>query len=235
MRKTNTKNTIQPLFLPILFAAILLGCSVFDHQFRIRFETVDGLVKNAPVFFGDTVIGKVAEIEYTDAGHFLVEVSIEDQFSSWTTSSSTFYIGANPDAEGQKAVRVIPGPGGGEKIAKNAVVRGESKYVALYKKIAGDLFGSVHEFGSGIEAFLQRLQDYPTDEQIEAFEKELDRILAEIENMSAQMKQKLENDILPRLKEKMEQLRRSLEQTGKEEKLDRVEEKLNTISEQVRV
>lgn len=138
MRKTNTKNTIKYLFLPILCVAISMACSPFDHQFRIRFEEADGLVKNAPVLFEDTVIGKVTDIEYTDAGHFLVEVSIEEQFSSWPTSSSTFYIGANPDVEGQKAVRVIPGPGGGEKIAKNAVVRGDSKYAALYQKMITD-------------------------------------------------------------------------------------------------
>ena len=49
------------------------------------------------------------------------------------------------------------------------------------------------------------------------------------------MKQKLEQDILPRLREKIDQLRRMLENTGKEEKLQRVEEKMQKISSQVKV
>jgi len=235
MQKTIHRKPIKYLFPPILLVAILLGCSAFDHQFRIRFETIDGLVKADPVFFEDTAIGRVNDIEYTDAGHFLVEVSIEDRFSSWPTRSSTFTIGANPNTEGRMAVRIIPGADGGEKITKNAVVKGESRHIALYKKITGDLFGSVHEFGSGIEAFLQTLQDYPTDEQIEALERELDRILSEIENMGARMKQKLELDVLPRLREKLDRLRRSLEPAGEEEKLQRVEEKLKAISEKIHV
>jgi hypothetical protein len=46
----------------------------------------------------------------------------------------------------------------------------------------------------------------------------LDKILAEIENLSAEMKHKLETEILPRIKEQIEELRRRLKQIGKEEK-----------------
>ncbi|MCF8049769.1 MAG: MlaD family protein [Desulfobacterales bacterium] len=215
--------------------AILLGCSAFDHQFRIRFESIDGLVKNDPVFFDDTPIGRVDDIEYTDAGHFLVEVSIEDQFSSWPKTSSTFYIGSNPNAESRKAIRIIGGPAGGEKIAKNAMVRGESKYVGLYHKMITDFLGGANGINAEIAKLLQKIQELPTDEQIEQLERQLDRILSEIENMGAGMKQKLEQEILPLIQEKIEQLRRLLEKNGKEEKLDRVEEKMQKLSEQVTV
>ena len=73
-------------------------------------------MKNDPAFFDDTPIGRVDDIEYTDAGHFLVEVSIENQFSSWPKTSSTFYIGSNPNAESRNAVRNTPGADSGEKI-----------------------------------------------------------------------------------------------------------------------
>jgi paraquat-inducible protein B len=235
MQKTKTKDTIKYLFPPILLVAILLGCSAFDHQFRIRFESIDGLVKADPVFFEDTAIGRVDDIEYTDAGHFLVEVSIEDQFSSWPKTSSTFYIGSNPNAESRKAVRITPGADSGEKIAKNAVVRGESKYVALYQKMITDFLGGANGVNAEIARLLQKIQEFPTDEQIEQLERQLDRILSEIENMGAGMKQKLKQEILPLLQEKIEQLRRLLEKNGKEEKLDRVEEKMQKLSEQVKV
>jgi hypothetical protein len=44
------------------------------------------------------------------------------------------------------------------------------------------------------------------------------------------MKHKLETEILPRIKEQLEDLKRRLEEIGKEEKLNHVEQKFETIS-----
>jgi hypothetical protein len=44
------------------------------------------------------------------------------------------------------------------------------------------------------------------------------------------MKHKLETEILPRIKEQIEELRRRLEEIGKEEKLKYVDQKIETIS-----
>ena len=52
----------------------------------------------------------------------------------------------------------------------------------------------------------------------------------EIENLSVQMKHKLETEILPRIREQIEELRRRLEEIGKEEKLKYVDQKIETIS-----
>jgi hypothetical protein len=47
---------------------------------------------------------------------------------------------------------------------------------------------------------------------------------------SAEMKSRLEKEILPLIREKIEELRRRLEQSGKEEKLEYVDQKIETIS-----
>jgi hypothetical protein len=44
------------------------------------------------------------------------------------------------------------------------------------------------------------------------------------------MRYKIETEILPRIKDQIEELRRRLEKTGKEEKLKFVEQKMETIS-----
>ena len=49
-------------------------------------------------------------------------------------------------------------------------------------------------------------------------------------NLSAQMKHELETEILPRIKEQIEELTRRLEEIGKEEKLQYVDQKIETIS-----
>ena len=45
-----------------------------------------------------------------------------------------------------------------------------------------------------------------------------------------ELKHKLEGEILPRVKEQVEELRRRLEKLGKEEELEHLEQKIETIS-----
>ena len=83
---------------------------------------------------------------------------------------------------------------------------------------------------SEINEFFKGLQNLSEDEQIKQIEKQLDKILAEIKNLSMEMKHQLEIEILPRIKEQLEELKRRLEEIGKEEKLKHVEQKFETIS-----
>ena len=189
-----------------------------------------GYGKNDRVFFDQTAIGEVTGIEYTDTGNSLVSVAIEDQFLSLTKDSSTFYIDSNPETEERKAIRIIQIKEGGNIIAKNTIVEGQSKYVALYGQIANKFRKNVYVLESEINEFIKGLQNLSESEQIKQIERQLDKILAEIENLSVEMKHKLETDILPRLKEQLEGLRRRLEKIGKEEKLKHVDKKLETIS-----
>jgi paraquat-inducible protein B len=211
-------------------ALILTGCIETSHNFMIRFNDIEGLRKNDQVFFDKTPIGVVTDVEYTDTGNYMVTVAVEDQFSSLPKDSSTFYVDSNPENESQKAVRIIQTHDDGNIIEKNAIVEGQTKYVAIYGQIANKFRQNVRIMESEINEFFKGLQNLSEDEQIKQIEKQLDKILAELENLSAEMKHKLETEILPRIKERLEGLRRRLEQIGKEEKLKYVDEKIKTIS-----
>ena len=217
-----------------IFSAItefaLFGCIGTTHYFKIRFNDIEGLRKNDQVFFDNTPIGVVTDVEYTDTGNYLVRVAVEDQFASLPKDSSTFYIDSNPAAESQKAICIIQIQADGNIIEKNAIVKGQTRYVAIYGQIANKFRKNVREMESEINEFLKGLQNLSEDEQVKQIEKQLDKILTEIENLSAQMKQKLKTEILPRIKEQLEDLRRRLEELGKEEKLKNVEQKIETIS-----
>ena len=73
------------------------------HNFKIRFNDIQGLRKNDRVFFDKTAIGEITGIEYDDKGNYLVSVAVKDQFSSLAKDSSSFYIDSNPEAESQKS------------------------------------------------------------------------------------------------------------------------------------
>ena len=211
-------------------ALILTGCIETTHNFMIRFNDIEELRKNDQVFFDKTPIGVVTDVEYTDSGNYMVRVAVEDQFSSLPKDSSTFYIDSNPENESQKAVRIIQIHDDGNIIEKNAIVEGQTKYVAIYGQFANKFRQNIRVMESEINEFFKGLQNLSEDEQIKQIEKQLDKILDEIENLSVQMKHKLETEILPRIKEQLEELRRRLEQIGKEEKLKYVDQKIKTIS-----
>jgi hypothetical protein len=221
---------IRNLIFSALTALMLTGCVETTHNFMIRFNDIEGLRKDDQVFFDQTPIGVVADVEYTDTGNYLVKVALEDQFSSLPKDSSTFYIDSNPENENQKAIRIIQIEDEGNKIGKNAIVEGQTKYAAIYGQIANKFRKNVSVMESGINDFFKGLQNLTEDEQIEQLERQLDKILAEIENLSVQMKHKLETEILPRIREQIEELRRRLEEIGKEEKLKYVDRKIERIS-----
>ena len=217
-----------------IFSAItafaLFGCIGTTHNFNIRFNDIEGLRKNDQVFFDNTPIGVVTDVEYADTGNYLVRVAVEDQFASLPKDSSTFYIDSSPETEEQKAIRITQIKDGGNIIEKDAIVEGQSKYVAIYGQIANKFRKNILVMESEINEFFKRLQNLTEDEQIKQLERQLDKILGEIKNLSVQMKHKLETEILPRIKEQIEELRRRLEEIGKEEKLKYVDQKIETIS-----
>ena len=221
---------IRNFIFSVIVALVLFGCVGTTYNFKIRFNDIQGLRENDRVFFDKTPIGVVTDVEYTDTGNYLVSVAVDDQYSSLPKDSSTFYIDSNPETEGETAVRIIQIKDGGNLIEKNTVVQGQSKYSAIYGQIANNFRKNIHAMESEINEFIKGLQDFSESEQIKQIERQLDKILAEIENLSAEMKHKLETDILPRIKQHIEELRRRLKQIGKEEELKYVDQKIETIS-----
>ena len=228
--QTKGLEMVRNFIFSAITALFLIGCIGTTHNFKIRFNDIQGLRENDRVFFDKTAIGEVTGIEYTDTGNYLVSVAVEDQFSSLPKASNTFYIDSNPETEGQKAVRIIQIKDGGNIIEKNTIVEGQSKYVAIYGQIANKFRKNIHVMESEINEFFKGLQYLSESEQIKQIERQLDKILAEIENLSMEMKHKLETEILPRIREQIEELRRRLEEIGKENKLKYVDQKIETIS-----
>jgi len=221
---------IKNIFFSAIAALVLIGCVETTHNFKIRFNDIQGLRKSDRVFFDNTAIGEVTGIEYADTGNSLVSVAVEDQFASLPKDSSTFYIDSNPETEERKAIRITQIKDGGNIIEKDAIVEGQSKYVSIFDQIANKFRKNVYVLESEINEFFKGLQNLSESEQIKQIERQLDKILAEIENLSVEMKHKLETEILPRIKEQLDGLRRRLEKIGKEEKLKHVDKKLETIS-----
>jgi ABC-type transporter Mla subunit MlaD len=233
MGRNKGLGMIRNFIFSAITALVLFGCIGTSHNFMIRFNDIEGLRKNDQVFFDQTPIGVVKDVEYTDTGDYLVKVAVEDQYSSLPKDSSTFYIDSDPENESHKAIKIIQIEDYGNMIEKNAIVEGQTKYAAIYGQIANRFRNNVRVMESEINEFFKELQNLTDDEQIKQLERQLDKILSGIENLSVQMKHKLETEILPRIREQIEELRRRLEEIGKEEKLKYIDQKIETISEKL--
>jgi ABC-type transporter Mla subunit MlaD len=212
---------------------MMAGCFNGTHDFKLRFGDVHGLKKGDPVYFQESVIGEVEAVEYTDAGLFLVSVALQKEFAPAATDASRYYIDSDRERREQKLVRVVQMKPGGEAIEEGAIVDGHTKYAVRYEELANELGKSITILESGISAFLKELQSFPADGQIEALERQLDDLIADLGNMSSEMKHTLEQEILPLLKEKIEALRKQLAKSGKEEDLKDIDRKMNVIDDRL--
>ena len=56
---------IRNLLLSAIAAMLISGCFETSHNFKIRFNDIQGLKKSDAVYFDETAIGKVTDVEYT--------------------------------------------------------------------------------------------------------------------------------------------------------------------------
>jgi hypothetical protein len=218
-----------------ILSASLIGCMNSTHDFRIRFRDVHGLHKGNSVYLEDTAIGDVRKVAYLDSGVFLVSVSIQKEFASAATDAARFFIDGDPENSTQKVIRVIHLDKGGKPIEEDAVIEGQTKYAVLYEQFAYQLGQNLTLFEAGINEFLRELQGFSTDEQIEELEKQLDAIMSDLGRMTREMKHKLENEILPLLRQKIEELRKRLKGTDQEENLGPIDQKMDAINRELSV
>jgi ABC-type transporter Mla subunit MlaD len=226
---------IRTVLLSTLTALIIIGCGNTTHDFKIRFSDIQGLRKGDHVLFEDTVIGDVKDVVYTDSGEYLASVSVKKQFTSRATDASRFYIDSESESGDRKAIRVIQIKEGGNVIEEGAIVEGQSKYAVMYEQFADQFRKNIDMLESELNEFLKGLKDLSENEQIKQIEMQLDRILAELGNLSLEMKNKLQTEILPLIREQIEELRRRLEKTGQEGKLKYVDQKIEMISAKLKV
>lgn len=224
----------NPLLIPVAAALLLTGCFDRTHDFTLRFRDVHGLAKGDPVYLEESIIGTVDGVTYTDQGDFLVDISIRREFEPAATQTSRFFVDALPDTH-QKIIRVVQLTPGGEPIAEGSVVDGRTKFAVLYEQLARQVGEKVADLEAGLNVFLEELQAIPEKEQIKRLERELDRILADLGQMSREMEQTLENDILPKIEKKIEELRKKLQRSGDPDDLKVIEEKLDRIHDKLQV
>lgn len=202
-----------------------------DLDFIIKFDSVEGLKKGGRVIYEKQPIGRVDEIVYTEQGIFLVNVSIKKEFANRATKSTLFVI----DGEShEKFVKLILADEPGIQLVEGEIVKGSSQLEGVKRELKNKLSDSVSLFAESINNVIANIDEESIETQIKYFESELDNLVEQAIKMSETKKQRLDREVIPELKEKLDKLEQSLKEQEMEQEFERLNKKfaelINTLN-----
>ncbi len=215
------------IFFNFVLFFLLSGCNGLDVG--VVFDDVNGLKKNDPVVLENEKVGTVTDIQYTDRGDFLVSVRIKEAFSDRITENAAFYISAaGHTGADEKHLAIAMAESGGNPLKEGAVVKGRSGSPSEPL----DLVFLFEAFERSLKALAEDLEDIPETEQFKRLEKAVARLAQKMKTAGSEAREKIVKEIVPRLREKIEQFEKELEKEGKKEKKEQVKplkEKLDAL------
>ncbi len=208
----------------MLFTLLLLmGCNNF--LLNLSFSDIQGLKKEAPVFFDQNKVGSVTHIAYTDTGDFLVSVEIDTAFQSAFTEHSRFEIIPSPLKEDEKAILMTLAKKGGEKLKKGATIQ------ATPPSALQGLTPFFDKFKSGFDELINNMKSIPESEQYQQLENQIDELAQKMKTSGEALQESIRNDLIPKLKQQIEDLGRQLKEKGMEDKTVPLEKKLQALED----
>ena len=207
-------------FLTIL---LLTGCSRF--VLKLSFSDIQGLKKEAPVFFDQNQVGRVTHIAYTDDGEFLVSVKIDKAFQSAFTEYSRFEIIQSPLEENEKAILMTLAQKGGKKLEKGTTVK------AMPPSPFEELTPFFDKFKTGMDNMMNRMKSIPESEQYQQLENQINELSEKMKTAGRALREQIQKEIIPKLKQDLDALGKKFKEKGMEEKTEPLEKKLQTLQD----
>ncbi|WP_459914800.1 MlaD family protein [Desulfocicer niacini] len=214
---------VKHLSIMLFTLLLLMGCNNF--LLNLSFSDIQGLKKEAPLFFDQNKVGRVTHIAYTDTGDFLVSVEIDTAFQSAFTEHSRFEIIPSPLKEDEKAILMTLTKKGGEKLEKGATVK------ATPPSPFQGLTPFFDKFKSGFDDLMNNMKSIPESDQYQKLENQIDELTQKMKTSGQALQESIRNDLIPRLKQQIEELSRQLKEKGMEDKAAPLEKKLQALED----
>ncbi len=227
--KENKMVWVRKILGPFI-CLIVVSCQASAIKVHIRFNDAQGLVQGDRVVAGGEQIGKVAKVEYTSNGEFLVDVVVPEQFRQKLTTSSKYYIVPDPESQGRKAIEVVASAEPGDLVADGATVQGSSKAEDMVNDLVAGMQKGLSELENQVEEFLGTLvKEVPPKEQIQKLRKQLEELAERMKKSGQAARDKLEKEVLPRLEQEIEKLKEKLRKLGREKEAEPLEVELKEL------
>jgi paraquat-inducible protein B len=221
------RNVLMSLILGLVF----LGCKEDALHIKARYDQIQGLEEADRVIFEDNRIGQVTGVFYSEHGYYLVDLAIERHFANAVTEHAAFFIIADPQNEGQKAIEMIQTRRGGSPLQDGATVQGSIRSSAVFSQMRGDFEKGLDHFKEQFEQFFEDLKSLPEHEEVKKLEKELERLAETMMKSSKSVQKEIQKEWLPWLKEEISKLRERLRKFGREEELEPLDTQMEKIME----
>jgi paraquat-inducible protein B len=219
----------------IIFALtvfLLVACEETGLNLKIRFDQIQGLQSDNRVIFESNHIGRVTRVFYAKEGHYLVDLIIKEDFANAATEDSRFYIIDDPQTAGKKAVEILQIRKGGALLSDGSIVEGATRSTAVYQKMLENFDNQTGKLGKKLQEFFDDLSKLPESDEVKQLRKDLEELGREMEQAGKAARDKIQNEVVPLIKEELERLKKRLENFGREKEVEPLEkqlEKLTTI------
>jgi paraquat-inducible protein B len=204
----------------VLMLAVFLffACEEKGLNLTIRFDQIQGLQADDRVVFENNHVGQVIRVFYSNDGVYIVDLKIREDFANAATEHSRFYIIEDPQAVEKKAVEMIQLHKGGTPLANGSSVEGSTRSSAMFQN------------GKQFRKFFEDLSKLPESEEVKQLQKDLEELGREMEQAGKATRDKIQNDIVPMIKEELERLKKRLEKFGREEEVEPLEKQLEELT-----
>jgi len=219
----------------VMLAGLLAAACSGDLDIAIRFPAVEGLQPADRVLVDAQPVGEVQEVSYTSQGDFLVAVRIAKAQAALATREGIYFIDADRDRQGHKAVVIVPPDSGGTPLADGEIVSGMSAWQARLKRMQDQIAMAAGALIERYGALWDEAQNLSPSEAIRRLEQTLDRILADLDHLGQSARETLRSEIMPWITDQLETLRRELEALGRSNQLDPLDDKVRRIEDELQV
>jgi hypothetical protein len=214
----------------ILTVFFLLACEETGLNLKIRFDQIQGLQSDNRVIFESNHVGRVTRVFYAKEGHYLVDLIIEEDFANAATEDSRFYIIVDPQAAEKKAVEILQIRKGGTPLADGSMVEGATRPAAVDQKMLENFDKQTGKLGEKLQQFFENLKKLPESDEVKQLQKDLEELGREMEKAGKAVRDKMQTEVMPLIKEELERLKKRLENFGREKEVEPLEEQLEKLT-----
>jgi paraquat-inducible protein B len=218
-------------FLILLILPLLVWACKDIFKIKIRYDQIAGLKEGDRVVFEKNDIGAVTGVSYTVDGDYLAEVGIKKSFANAVTENSHFYVIDDPMREGDKAIEVVRTRSGGTPLKNGTIVEGSTKSSVQFGGLPESLEKGFEGFQEQLEEVFEGLSAFPESKEFKDLQEELEGLGKAMSKSTGSVKERLEKEVLPRLKEQIEKLRKRMEKLGREKEVEPLEMQLKRMEE----
>lgn len=231
---------ISSVFFVLL---ILCGCGPKALHFKIRFDQIMGLKAGDSLIFEGNSVGSVDEVSYTQAGDYLVTVTIKPNFSNTATRNSRFFIADDPGAEGKKAIEITQEHAGGELLRDGEIVDG-SERPNVFQELLDRLQKEAHRYQGQADDYLQKFKeslhqsaqelDAELESTLDGLSEQFSRFSEEEGNAPDSQELKTLEERLARLAEEASRAQQAIREKIKKEVIPKIQERLDQLRESLK-